>query len=116
MLAGFGRSNGAVSGAMRAALIPFMLLAALGFFLSLAAHVASIAGVGEKKRTAQCVLADTDLDERFDAPGRREAQFAAPRKFVVFGGPANCRTSLSDGGREREAVRADAGKWRRVRG
>jgi hypothetical protein len=45
MLAGIGQSNGVVSGPMRAALVPFMVLAALGFLLSVAAHVASIAGV-----------------------------------------------------------------------
>ncbi len=39
------QSNGVVSGAMRAAIVPFMWLAALGFVLSVAAHVASIAGV-----------------------------------------------------------------------
>jgi hypothetical protein len=45
MVGGFGQSNGGVSRAMRAAVVPLMLLAALGFLLSVAAHVASIAGV-----------------------------------------------------------------------
>jgi hypothetical protein len=47
MLAGFGQcqSNSALSGPMRAALVPFIWLAALGFALSVAAHVASIAGI-----------------------------------------------------------------------